>query len=430
MKKEQNTGKRTSNRTQNTAVIPFRKKRRDSVLGRIVRRFLLVLITVIVLLLGDLLLVLNLVFNGPSPTARNQLTMALIEASATKWVPALFIGEETVAEIRADVDTGLEDNLTDTSAVIINRGNQAGSDSEWSNYPDGIRIEDVHGRTYNAKVMLVCDPAQVYLGISTHNGFSTSIPGKRLTAAMADEGAIAGINGGAFNDDGTTGSYVGTLPAGLVYSDGECVWTSGKPSETSGFAGFTKDNILVVSTDNLSKAQAEELNIRDGCCFGPVLIMNGEINMEAYNTSDFCRYSDTLFSVRVSVTLNQHRKDGSVKESIIDQSLFFEKQSSDKWLCYAMTAEDVMKENQQVRLTFKNGDTVLQSDFYDTSITQLMCPVVTAPDGKHFSGWVTEERNEDGETVMNLVFQPDESGKVFLSAGNTLEPMTLFPLFE
>ena len=146
--------------------------------------------------------------------------------------------------------------------------------------------------------------------------------------------------------------------------------------------------------------------------------------------SDFCRYSDTLFSVRVSVTLNQHRKDGSVKESIIDQSLFFEKQSSDKWLCYAMTAEDVMKENQRVRLTFKNEDTVLQSDFYDTSITQLMCPVVTAPEGKHFSGWVTEGRNEEGETVMNLVFQPDESGKVFLSAGNTLGPMTLIPLFE
>ena len=146
--------------------------------------------------------------------------------------------------------------------------------------------------------------------------------------------------------------------------------------------------------------------------------------------SDYCRYSDTLFSVRVSVTLNQHRKDGSVKESVIDQSLFFEKQSSDKWLCYAMTAEDVMKENRQVRLTFKNGDTVLQSDFYDTSMTQLMCPVVTIPDGKHFSGWVTEGRNRDGETVKNLVFQPDESGNVFLSAGNTLEPMTLFPLFE
>ena len=283
MKKENRTFKSASGKQRNVAAIPIRKKKGNGLLGRLLRRFLLVLAVAVLLLLGDFFLVLNLVFNGPSPTARNQLTMALIEASATKWVPALFIGEDTVAEIRAGVHAELEDALTDTSAVIINRGNQAGSDSEWVGYPDGIRIEDVHGRTYNAKVMLVRDPAQVYLGISTHNGFSTSIPGKRLTAAMADEGAIAGINGGAFNDDGTTGSYVGTLPAGLVYSDGECVWTSGKPSETSGFAGFTNDNILVVSTDNLSKTQAEELNIRDGCCFGPVLIMNGEINMEAYN---------------------------------------------------------------------------------------------------------------------------------------------------
>ena len=135
--------------------------------------------------------------------------------------------------------------------------------------------------------MIIRDPAQVYLGISTHEGFSTSIPGKRLTAAMEDEKAIAGINGGAFNDDGTTGSYVGTQPGGLVYSEGECVWTSVKPSETSGFAGFTKDNILVVHKDNISKAQADELNIRDGCCFGPVLVMNGEINMEAYNIKSF-----------------------------------------------------------------------------------------------------------------------------------------------
>ena len=63
-------------------------------------------------------------------------------------------------------------------------------------------------------------------------------------------------------------------------------------------------------------------------------------------------------------------------------------------------------------------------------MTQLVCPVVTAPEGKRFSGWVTEGKSEDGETVMNLVFQPDERGNVFLSAGNTLEPMTLTPLFE
>lgn len=146
--------------------------------------------------------------------------------------------------------------------------------------------------------------------------------------------------------------------------------------------------------------------------------------------TDYCRYSDNLFSVRVSVTLNQHRASGSVKESIIDQSLFFEKQSSGKWLCYAMTAVDVSKPVEKVRLTFQDWDTTLESNFYDADSTQLQCPVVSTPEGKVFSGWATEEKDESGNSVMNLVFQPDESGTVMLPVGISLEPMTLYPLFE
>lgn len=268
----------------NLEVQTVKKKRKGSgLVGRIVRRFLLVLFALVIMVTSALVMVLNLVFNGPSLTARNQLTMSLIEASATKWVPALFIGEDGVAMIRADINIKLEDDVTDVNAVVINRDGLSSNADEWADYPDGIRIESVEGDTYNAKVMIVRDPSWVYMGISTHNGFSTSIPGKRLNVAIEDECAIAAVNGGAFNDDSTSRSYVGALPAGLVYSEGECVWTSGKPMETSGFAGFTKDNILVVHKDNISQAQAEELNIRDGCCFGPVLIMNGEINIEAYN---------------------------------------------------------------------------------------------------------------------------------------------------
>ncbi len=260
------------------------KKKGNGLMGRIIRRFFLVLFTVIIMVVSALVMVLNLVFNGPSPTARNQLTMTLIEASATKWVPALFIGEDTVAEIRSGVSVELEDDVTNVNAVIINRGDLTGNADEWANYPDGIRIENVDGDTYNAKVMIVRDPSQVYLGISTHEGFSTNIPGKRLNVAIEDEGAIAAVNAGAFNDDGTSASYVGSLPEGLVYSEGNCVWKTGAPPNgITGFAGFNDDNILVVHKENITPAQAEELNIRDGCCFGPVLIMNGEINMEAYN---------------------------------------------------------------------------------------------------------------------------------------------------
>lgn len=80
------------------------KKKKSGLLGRIVRRFFLLLFTVILLAFAALVLVMNLVFNGPSPAARIQLTMALVEASATKWVPALFIGEDAVAEIRTSVE--------------------------------------------------------------------------------------------------------------------------------------------------------------------------------------------------------------------------------------------------------------------------------------------------------------------------------------
>lgn len=146
--------------------------------------------------------------------------------------------------------------------------------------------------------------------------------------------------------------------------------------------------------------------------------------------TNFYRYSDSLFSVRVSVTLNQYRTDGSVKDSIIDQYLFFEKQSNGKWMCYAMTAVDVSKSTEKVRLTFMDGDAILASDFYDSGLHILTCPVIPVPEGKAFSGWMVEEANGEGQIVMNLVFQPDEHGNVTLPMNGSLEPMTLYPYFE
>ena len=262
-----------------------REKKRSGTLGRILRRTVLLLLVTVLMLCSALVMVLNLIFNGPSETARDKLTMSLIEASATKWVPGLFLGEATVTAIRTADRAELEADVSDTSAIVIKTDAITAGD-EWADYPDGIRIEQVEGDTYNAQLMLVRNPSQVYLGLSTYDGFTTSVPGKRLNHAMVDEKAAAAVNAGAFNDDGTSGSYVGSLPEGLVYSGGDCVWKTGAPPNgITGFAGFNEDNILVVHTENIKQDQAEELNIRDGCCFGPVLIMNGEVNMEAYAVS-------------------------------------------------------------------------------------------------------------------------------------------------
>lgn len=147
------------------------------------------------------------------------------------------------------------------------------------------------------------------------------------------------------------------------------------------------------------------------------------------SVTGYCRYSDDLFSVRVSITLNLYRTSGTVKENDIAQSLFFQKQNG-KWKCIQMTAVDVSQPVETVRLTFMDGNAEISSDFYETDLARLTCPAVTVPEGKVFSGWMVQEQDESGQTVMRLVFQPDQAGLVTLPADTPLEPMTLYPLFE
>ncbi len=146
--------------------------------------------------------------------------------------------------------------------------------------------------------------------------------------------------------------------------------------------------------------------------------------------SDYCRYSDKLYSLHITQTMNIIRIDNSIKEFPIDCTLFFHEKSEGKWLVYEMVMEDVTEPVGKVRLTFKNGDNVLYSDFVKTNATSLVIPVVSAPEGKVFSGWVREDVDEKGNTTWNLVFTPDANGNVSLPDGSSLEPMTLLPLFE
>ena len=258
------------------------KKKGSGLLGRIVRRFFLLLFTIVILLVVGLSLVMNLVFNGPSPAARDVLTMSLLEPSATKWIPGLFMDEEIVESIRnagKDNEIQEEQNLDD---IVIMDANTLAASDEWAAYPDGIRIESYSGKTFNAHIMLIQDPSRVYLGLSTYDGFSTSKPGKRLNVAIEDEGASAAINAGAFNDDGTAGSQVGSVPSGMTIHDGKVVSNTRNAEFPGGFAGFNYENKLVVA-ETMTEAQAMEQNIRDGCEFGPVLIVNGVPNQKVYS---------------------------------------------------------------------------------------------------------------------------------------------------
>ena len=259
------------------------KKKRAKLFWCILRRTLLVFFTLILIAFAAFVLLCHTIFNGPSMNARNRLTMSMRESSGMKWFPQIFIGADTVAEIEKASNYELPDELSDYSQIQINLDSGlTGSDDAWADAVDGIRVENIKGDTYNAYVMLIRDPSRVYLATSSEK-FSRSVPGSRIHEQMEKEGAVAAINAGAFYDNGTSSKEVGSTPEDLTIAGGKVVWKTGSAPE-EGFAGFNQDNVLVVAK-TMTADKAMELGIRDGCCFGPVLIMNGEINEEAYNTN-------------------------------------------------------------------------------------------------------------------------------------------------
>lgn len=144
----------------------------------------------------------------------------------------------------------------------------------------------------------------------------------------------------------------------------------------------------------------------------------------------YTKHSADLFTVRASMTMHVKCKDGTEKDYDVIQSMYFSNKNG-KWVCTEMTNEDITAPVGQVRLTFcdASGNT-LSSEFYDTAAPSLTAPIVTAPAGKVFSGWCTVETNEQGQKTWNMVFQPDETGTIYLASGYTLTPMVLYPLFS
>jgi len=148
------------------------------------------------------------------------------------------------------------------------------------------------------------------------------------------------------------------------------------------------------------------------------------------SVSDYARYSDDIFSLKVKTDLIVTRIDGSEKVYAFNQSMFFRKNDAGKWLCFESTNVDVSEPVGKVRLTFMQGDTQLTTDFYETDAKEIITPKLPVPEGQVFSGWVTVSTNENGDTVYNVEFQPSEDGTVKLPDGSTLKPMTLYALFQ
>lgn len=259
--------------------VPRRKKRRPAgrSVSRLLLRLLAVLLVTVFLLLFAAYGAMYILARGPSPTARRLFVMSVRETSAAYFLADWFFSPEEIAEIEGSGggDAAPEPEDTDASLIRIGAGvgsADAGLSATADDHAltdddgDGIILENVSGPGYLGYIMVVLDPERVFLGTPPSFGDA----GLTLGRMAAQFDCAAGINGGGFDDPDGMGS--GGVPVGMTIVDGEILFAD--EGAAYPFVGFDGDHIL--HTGWMTPAQARERDIRFGCCFGPVLVSNGE----------------------------------------------------------------------------------------------------------------------------------------------------------
>jgi len=280
------------------------EKRQHSItVGCVIRRIALMLFTLVLMAVGSVFALCHTIANGPSPAVRNLLVLSAMQASATKWVPGLFLDDDVVQKIVSDsfvisTDVISLDEYTSSLAGDASTENDAESKDIWENAQDGMLFETISGSTYKAYVLVVKDPSRVYVG--TSSDYKSGKVGARIFDLAARENAVAAINAGEFEDIGGQGT--GDHPIGLTYSRGECVWNDGYKRT---FIGFNENHELVVS-ETMTFAEAEKLQIRDAVSFqtGNVLIDHDGESIHLY-------YADSNTGTAQRTAIGQ-RADGAV----------------------------------------------------------------------------------------------------------------------
>ena len=265
--------------------------------GRVIRRILLCLLVLLISALYVLFSAVATVAHGPSESVRDLLVLSAMQASATKWVPGLFLDKETVDTIVAN---SKKVNTDTVSMEDYGTSSEGGTQTDaWDKAIDGMLFETVNGSTYKAYVLLVKDPSRVFVG--TSSDFRSGKQGARIFDTAKKYNAVAAINGGEFHDAGGVGT--GDNPIGTTYSQGKLVWNDGQNKRT--FMGFDKDNKLIV-TEGMSAKEADALGIRDGVCFqtGNVLITHDGDDVTMY-------YADSNTGTAQRTAIGQ-RADGTV----------------------------------------------------------------------------------------------------------------------
>lgn len=156
--------------------------------------------------------------------------------------------------------------MHENDSLGVGAGQDIGREKVVTDASAGITIEDIQGRNFKGKVMLISDPKRVKVAVTKNLG----VEGERVSDLVKDTGAIAGINAGGFYDPNGKGN--GGFPDGLTVHNGQLVHKN--VDKVDNIVALNNQGKLILGP--MSADQLEKNHIQEAATFGPDLIENGK----------------------------------------------------------------------------------------------------------------------------------------------------------
>ncbi len=229
--------------------------------------------TIACTILDILVVIFFLVVYGPFHSFKNWwITTALASGHHKYFANVLYS--------KADIQRALENNKvleTDENTNIADiTFNDTRTDHYESIYEEQVlkrdegndlyKVVEIDEKDYKGFLVVVYDASRISLATSSRINYG----GQKLVDMAKDKGAIVAINASGFGRR-SGGSL---LPTGTVIQNGKISSVGGRNRHGGGLIGFTKNNVLMLTTE--SATAAIKKGLYNAMTFGPFLIVNGE----------------------------------------------------------------------------------------------------------------------------------------------------------
>jgi exopolysaccharide biosynthesis protein len=196
----------------------------------------------------------------PGEYIREYLAKTVITTQHRDWA-WIFVGAQRRDQLVLEMQNITELNSVerqDLHAVQFNKNRPLES---------LVKVEDISGQFWKGKKMYVYDPRTIRVVVPGKQG-----EGERITSMVQRTGAVAGVNGGGFNDPDGLGN--GFAPIGAIMSGGNILYTDQEGSIAQHIVGFTKEGTLIIGKYTINELL--KLGVTEAVSFYPRVIANGK----------------------------------------------------------------------------------------------------------------------------------------------------------